>query len=101
MVRQKVRAAFCPPPLQPGERPVEMDSVYTEAAPVAAGAPHNPVAGNPIFDWLQHLIFPKFGRFTVTRDEKAGGNKFREGGEEEMLLPHSMSLVVLVAEGWW
>ena len=32
------------------------------------------VAGNPIFEYIKYLIYPKFGKFVLTRPEKYGGN---------------------------
>jgi len=37
--------------------------------------PPNIVDGNPCFDYLKHLIFVKFDSFTISRNEKNGGNK--------------------------
>ena len=40
----------------------------------AAFCPEKEVAGNPIFEYSKYLIYPKFGKFVLTRPEKYGGN---------------------------
>lgn len=40
----------------------------------AAFCPEKVVQGNPIFDYIFYIIFPKFGKFEVLRPEKFGGN---------------------------
>lgn len=40
-----------------------------------AFCPEKKVTENPIFDYIFYLIFPRFGKFNLTRSEKNGGNK--------------------------
>merc|ERR1712083_792985 len=39
-----------------------------------AYGPPGVVKGNPLLDYTKHLVFPKYGEFTVERSEKHGGN---------------------------
>ncbi|MCQ2817868.1 MAG: tyrosine--tRNA ligase [archaeon] len=40
-----------------------------------AFCPEKIVEGNPLFDYIKYLIFPKEGEFRLLRSEKNGGNK--------------------------
>jgi tyrosyl-tRNA synthetase len=40
-----------------------------------AYCPPGQVENNPLIDYVRHIIFPKFGKFVVTRTEANGGNK--------------------------
>ncbi len=37
--------------------------------------PEKDIENNPIFDYIKYILFPKFGKFELFRDEKNGGNK--------------------------
>ena len=37
--------------------------------------PEKDIENNPIFDYIIYILFPKFGKFELFRDEKNGGNK--------------------------
>ena len=47
-----------------------------------AYCPEKNVEDNPIFDYIKYLIFPKFGKFELKREEKFGGDKTYKTYEE-------------------
>ena len=47
-----------------------------------AYCPEKNVDDNPIFDYIKYLIFPRFGKFDLKRDEKYGGDKLYKSYEE-------------------
>jgi len=44
--------------------------------------PEKDIKNNPIFDYIIYILFPKFGKFELFRDEKNGGNKVYNTLEE-------------------
>ena len=40
-----------------------------------AFCPEKVIEGNPLFDYIKYIIFPKDGEFRLIRAEKNGGNK--------------------------
>lgn len=40
-----------------------------------AYCPEKEIEGNPLFDYIKYIIFPKCGEFRLIRSEKNGGNK--------------------------
>eukprot|EP01104_Vermistella_antarctica_P001122 TRINITY_DN11179_c0_g1_i1.p1 TRINITY_DN11179_c0_g1~~TRINITY_DN11179_c0_g1_i1.p1 ORF type:complete len:387 (-),score=136.36 TRINITY_DN11179_c0_g1_i1:55-1215(-) len=69
-VNKKIKQAYCPP-----------EVIYHEKK---EGEAENaiPRFKNPCFDYLKHLVFPKFGKCEITRKEENGGNKTYENYEE-------------------
>ena len=47
-----------------------------------AYCPEKNIDDNPIFDYIKYLIFPRFGKFDLKRDEKYGGDKLYKSYEE-------------------
>lgn len=47
-----------------------------------AYCPEKEVNDNPIFDYVKYLIFPRFNKFDLKRDEKYGGDKVYNTYEE-------------------
>lgn len=47
-----------------------------------AFCPEKDYENNPIFDYIKHLIFPRFGKFELKRPEKYGGDKLYKTFEE-------------------
>jgi tyrosyl-tRNA synthetase len=47
-----------------------------------AYCPEKNIDDNPIFDYIKYLIFPRFGKFDLKRDEKYGGDKLYKTYEE-------------------
>lgn len=47
-----------------------------------AFCPEKEVSGNPIFEYIKYLIFPKFGKFVLTRPEKYGGTAIYDSYEQ-------------------
>ena len=54
-VRRKIRQAYCPP---------------------------GQVESNPCLNWMQHIVFGKFGRVEINRDDAHGGNVVYESFEQ-------------------
>ena len=44
--------------------------------------PEKDIDNNPIFDYIKYILFPKFGKFELFREEKNGGNKVYNSLEE-------------------
>jgi tyrosyl-tRNA synthetase len=38
--------------------------------------------GNPCLEYIQHILFPWFGKFEVLRNERSGGNRSSEDDEK-------------------
>merc|ERR1712013_334168 len=47
-----------------------------------AYGPPGVIEANPLLDYTKHLVFGKFGEFTIERKEKNGGNKLYTSYEE-------------------
>lgn len=71
----------------------------------AAYCPPMIVEDNPCLDYVQHLIFPKYGSFDVKRPEKYGGDKLYRSFDEVRNgrgegLSHRLMLTTIWRRSW-